>query len=93
MTRSKSSHKRKKPVGWEGEPRRHADAARGIPTAKPKRGKRRFAVTLVRVDADKPWERKDVEIEARHMDTAAKRAEKEASDEAQKWKHIRIREL
>ncbi len=60
---------------------------------KPKRGKRHFRITLIRIDADKPFARKDVEIEARHMDTAAKKAEKEASDDVQKWKHVRIREL
>ncbi len=80
------------PKGWTGEPQRHSLAARGIPS-KPKRGKRRFRITLIRVDSGKPFDQKDVEIEARHMDKAAYRAEKEASDEVQKWKHIRVREL
>lgn len=52
-----------------------------------------FRITLIRVDADKPFDQKDVEIEARHMDKAAYKAEKEASVDKQVWKHIRVREL
>jgi hypothetical protein len=52
-----------------------------------------YRITLIRVDADKPFDRKDVEVEARHMDRAAKKAEKQANVDEQKWMHIRIREL
>ncbi len=52
-----------------------------------------YCITLIRVDADKPFDRQDVEIEARHMDKAATKAEKQLSIDEQVWKHIRIREL
>ena len=92
-----------KPKGWRGESGRHSAAARGIPTTKPKRGKKRFAITLLRVpsladpdywmDVETPLERKEVVVEAKHMDAAAKKAEKGASDEDERWVHARIREL
>lgn len=52
-----------------------------------------YRITLIRVDADKPFDRKDVEIEARHMDKAAMKAEKQASVDEQVWRHVRIREV
>ncbi len=55
--------------------------------------KRRFSITLLRIDSGEPFDRKVVEVEARHMDTAVKRAEKMASVGNQEWRHIRVREL
>ena len=52
-----------------------------------------YRITLIRVDADKPFDRKDVEIEARHMEKAVKKAEKQANVDEQKWAHIRVREI
>ncbi len=52
-----------------------------------------FRITLIRVDADKPFDRQDVEIESRHMDKAATKAEKQLSVDEQVWKHIRVQEL
>ena len=52
-----------------------------------------YRITLIRVDGGKPFDRKDVEIEARQMDKATKKAEKQANIDEQKWVHIRVKEI